>query len=60
MIRSHYGSGLTRQYLRDDRILRTEPATNNVYDYGVNKGVENLTELQQAAFVNLIWPTLML
>ncbi len=32
----------------DGRILRTEPATNNVYDYRVNKGVENLPALQQA------------
>jgi hypothetical protein len=26
--------------------LRTEPATNNVYDYGVNKNVENLPQLR--------------
>src|SRR4030095_13042439 len=40
VIRSHYGHGFAKQYVRDDRILRTEPATNNVYDYGVNKDVE--------------------
>lgn len=46
VIRSHYGHGFAKQYVRDDRILRTEPATNNVYDYGVNKGVENLPRLR--------------
>jgi hypothetical protein len=32
--------------VRDDRILRTEPATNNVYDYGVKKDVGNLPQLR--------------
>jgi hypothetical protein len=47
VIRSHYGHGFAKQYVRDDRILRTEPATNNVYDYGVNKDVENLPRLRE-------------
>ena len=42
VIRSHYGHGFAKQYVRDDQLLRTEPATNHVYDYGVNKDVENL------------------
>jgi hypothetical protein len=46
VIRSHYGHGFAKQYVRDDRLLRTEPATNNVYDYGVNKNVENLPQLR--------------
>jgi hypothetical protein len=46
VIRSHYGSGFVKQYVRDDRLLRTEPATNSVYDYGVNKDVENLPQLR--------------
>jgi hypothetical protein len=46
VIRSHYGHGFAKQYVRDDRLLRTEPATNNVYDYGVNKDVENLPALR--------------
>jgi len=46
VIRSHYGHGFTKQYVRDDRLLRTEPATNSVYDYGVNKDVENLPRLR--------------
>ena len=46
MIRSHYGHGFAKQYVRDDRLLRTEPATNNVYDYGVHKNVEDLPQLR--------------
>ena len=46
VIRSHYGSGFVKQYVRDDRLLRTEPATNNVYDYGVNKEIDNLPALR--------------
>jgi hypothetical protein len=46
VIRSHYGHGFAKQYVRDDRLLRTEPATNNVYDYGVKKDVENLSLLR--------------
>ena len=44
VIRSHYAHGFAKQYVRDDRLLRTEPATNNVYDYGVKKDVENLPQ----------------
>jgi hypothetical protein len=47
VIRSHYRSGFAKQYVRDDRLLRTEPATNNVYDYGVKKDVENLPQLRE-------------
>jgi hypothetical protein len=47
VIRSHYGHGFAKQYVRDDRLLRTEPASNNVYDYGVNKDVENLPQLRE-------------
>jgi hypothetical protein len=46
VIRSHYGHGFAKQYVRDDRLLRTEPATHNVYDYGVKKDVENLPRLR--------------
>jgi hypothetical protein len=47
VIRSHYKSGFIKQYVRDDCNLRTEPATNNVNDYGVGKALENLPELKQ-------------
>jgi DNA-binding transcriptional ArsR family regulator len=47
VIRSHYGNGFAKQYVRDRANLRTEPATNNVYDYGVLKGIENLPKLRQ-------------
>ncbi len=48
VIRSHYGNGFIKQYVRDHRILRTEPASNNVNDYGVNKSVQNLPALRKA------------
>src|SRR5205085_9672493 len=41
-----YGHGFAKQYARDHRLLRTEPATNNVYDYGINKDVANLPALR--------------
>ena len=47
VIRSHYGNGFIKQYVRDHLVLRTEPATNNVTDYGVKKAVENLPQLRE-------------
>jgi hypothetical protein len=47
VIRNHYGNGFIKQYVRDHLILRTEAATNNVNDYGVNKAVENLPTLRK-------------
>ena len=47
VIRSHYANGFAKQYVRDHVLLRTEPATNNVTDYGVKKAVENLPLLRQ-------------
>src|SRR5258708_16404643 len=47
VIRSHYGHGFIKQYVRDHLLFRTEPATNNVNDYGVNKAAENFPELRQ-------------
>jgi hypothetical protein len=47
VIRSHYGNGLIKQYVRDHLILRTESASNNVNDYGVNKAVENLPVIRE-------------
>jgi len=48
VIRSHYGNGFIKQYVRDHLILRTEAASNNVNDYGVNKSVQNLPALRRA------------
>lgn len=45
--RSHYKNGFIKQYVRDNWLLRTEAATNNVNDYGVAKAMENLPELRQ-------------
>ncbi len=47
VIRSHYKNGFIKQYVRDKSNLRTEPATNNVTDFGVGKAIENLPELRQ-------------
>jgi hypothetical protein len=47
VIRSYYRSGFIKQYVRDHLLLRTEAATNNVNDYGLNKAVENLPQLQK-------------
>jgi hypothetical protein len=49
VLRAHYGNGFAKQYVRDDRLLRTELATNNVLDYGVNKAVGNLPQLRERA-----------
>jgi hypothetical protein len=46
VIRSHYRNGFIKQYVRDHLTLRTEPASNNVNDYGMNKAVENLPALR--------------
>jgi hypothetical protein len=46
VIRSHYRNGFIKQYVRDHLILRTEPATNDVTDYGVRKAVDNLPALR--------------
>jgi hypothetical protein len=46
VIRSHYRNGFIKQYVRDHLILRTEAATNNVTDYGVNKAIEHLPLLR--------------
>lgn len=47
VIRSHYGHGFIKQYVRDRFCLRTEAATNDVTDYGVKKAVENLPQLKE-------------
>jgi hypothetical protein len=47
VIRTHYGHGFAKQYVRDRVLLRTEPATNNVTDYGVKKAVEHLPALRE-------------
>jgi hypothetical protein len=46
VIRSHYGHGFIKQYVRDHLLLRTESATNNVTDYAVNKAIDQLPELR--------------
>jgi hypothetical protein len=47
VIRSHYGRGFIKEYVRDHLLLRTEAATNDVNDYGVKKALENLPKLRE-------------
>ena len=47
VIRSQYGNGFVKQYVRDHLLLRTEPASNNVNDYGCKKAVENLPQVRK-------------
>jgi hypothetical protein len=47
VIRSHYGHGFIKQYVRDHLLLRTETATNNVADYAVKKAIDDLPPLRQ-------------
>ena len=47
VIRSHYGNGFVKQYVRDHLLLRTEPASNNVNDYGCKKAIENLPRVRE-------------
>ena len=47
VIRSHYRNGFLKQYVRDHLLLRTEPASNNVNDYGCKKAIENLPQVRE-------------
>jgi len=47
VMRSHYKNEFIKQYVRDNHMLRTEAATNNVKDYGVQKAMENLPALRE-------------
>jgi hypothetical protein len=47
VMRTHYKSGILKQYVRDRYILRTEPASNNISnDYGLPKRVAVLPQLR--------------
>jgi len=47
VMRTHYQSGILKQYVRDRYLLRTEPASNNIAkDYGIPKAVANLPTLR--------------
>jgi hypothetical protein len=54
VMRSHYGHGFAKPSVRDHRLLRAEPATNDASDYGVHNSdygvhnnVQNLPQLRQ-------------
>jgi hypothetical protein len=47
VIRSHSHNGVIQQYVRDSRLVRREPASNNICtDDGIHKQVENLPRLR--------------
>jgi hypothetical protein len=47
VMRTHYKSGILKQYVRDRYMLRTEPASNNIFkDYGIPKAIEHLPRLR--------------
>ncbi len=47
VIRSEYKQGSIKQYVRDDRLLRTEATSYHTPDLGVAKSVEHLSQLRQ-------------
>jgi hypothetical protein len=47
VVRSHDGNGFVKRHVRDHVLLRTEPASSSVNDYGCGKAVENLPPLRQ-------------
>jgi hypothetical protein len=53
VIRSHYGKGFLKQYVRDHLCLRTEPATNDVTDYGVKKAARSVRQLYSGFYCTL-------
>ena len=47
VMRTHYKSGILKQYVRDRYLLRTEPASNNIAkDYGIPKAIANVPRLR--------------
>jgi hypothetical protein len=48
VIRSYYRDGSIKQYVRDHLLLRTEPTSNHVTDFGVPKAVAAVPQLRQA------------
>jgi hypothetical protein len=47
VIRSEYKQGSIKQYVRDERLLRTETTSYHTPDLGIAKAVQHLPELRQ-------------
>ncbi len=47
VIRSEYKHGSIKQYVRDDRVFRTENTSNNTPDLGVPKSIQHLPQLRR-------------
>jgi hypothetical protein len=50
VIRSEYKDSSIKQYVRDDRLFRTEATSYNTYDLGIGKSIRNLPQLRRAMY----------
>ncbi len=48
VIRSEYKDSSIKQYVRDDRLFRTEATSYNTYDLSIGKSIRNLPQLRRA------------
>jgi hypothetical protein len=48
VIRRQYKASSVKQYVRDDRLFRTEATSYNTHDLGIGKSIRNLPELRRA------------
>jgi hypothetical protein len=46
-----YKNTRIKQYHKENRALRTETTTNNTYDFGIGRHVNNLPKLREIGFV---------
>jgi len=47
VIRSEYKDSSIKQYVRDDRLFRTEATSYNTHDLGIGKSIRNLPQLRR-------------
>jgi hypothetical protein len=50
VIRSEYKDSSIKQYVRDDRLFRTEATSYNTHDLGIGKSIRNLPQLRRAMY----------
>jgi hypothetical protein len=48
VIRTYHQDGSVKQYVRDNRNLRTEATSNDITWHGINKAVDNLPKVRKA------------
>jgi hypothetical protein len=47
VFRAYFKDAILRQYEKFSVFLRNELYSNNLYDFGINKGLDNLYEVRQ-------------